>query len=54
MMMEQVGDAEPAVVRVFQDLPSIPIPIWLVSHRELRTNPRIRLVFDRLAAGLER
>jgi len=25
---------------------------WLVTHRELRTNPGIRLVFDVLAEGL--
>jgi hypothetical protein len=27
-------------------------PIWLVSHRELRTSRRIRVVFEALAAGL--
>jgi hypothetical protein len=27
-------------------------PIWLTSHRELRTNKRIRLVFDFLAEEL--
>jgi DNA-binding transcriptional LysR family regulator len=52
MMMEEIGDAEPGVRRILPDLPSIPVPIWLVSHRELQTNRRIRLVFDRLADGL--
>jgi hypothetical protein len=28
-------------------------PIWLVSHRELRTSRRIRVVFEALAAGLQ-
>ena len=29
------------------------IPVWLVSHRELRTSRRIRVVFDLLAKELE-
>ena len=53
-MMEEVGDAEPLVQRVLADLPAIPIPIWLVCHRELHTSRRIRVVFDRIAAGLAR
>ncbi len=28
-------------------------PIWLVSHRELRTSRRIRVVFEALAQGLQ-
>ena len=28
------------------------VPVWLVTHRELRTSPRIRAVFDTLAQGL--
>jgi DNA-binding transcriptional LysR family regulator len=52
MMMEDVGRPEPGVVRVFTDLPSISLPIWLVCHRELRTSRRMRLVFDWLAEGL--
>jgi DNA-binding transcriptional LysR family regulator len=51
-VMEAVGDAEPGMVRVLPELPPLPVPIWLVSHRELRTSRRIRLVFDALAAGL--
>ena len=52
MMMEEVGTREPGVVKVFDQLPSIPVPVWLVCHRELRTSRRMRLVFDWLAAGL--
>jgi DNA-binding transcriptional LysR family regulator len=52
MMMDDVGQAEPAVRRILPDLPSIPVPIWLVCHRELQTSRRLRLVFDHLAAGL--
>ena len=52
MMMDEVGAKEPAVVRVFPALPSIPVPLWVVCHRELRTSRRLRLVFDWLAKGL--
>ena len=33
-------------------LPSIPVEIWLTTHRELHTSRRIRLVYDTLAASL--
>lgn len=53
MMMDEIAAAEPGVVRVFDALPSIHLPIWLVCHRELRTSRRIRLVFDWLYEGLK-
>ena len=34
MMMDE-GAKEPAVVRVFPELPSVPVPLWVVCHREL-------------------
>ena len=40
-----VPDIEP----ILPDLDPIPVPIWLVTHRELHTSRRIRLVFDLLA-----
>lgn len=29
------------------------LPLWLVSHRELRTNPRIKFVFDHIAESIQ-
>ena len=52
MQPEVLGEAEPGVEKVLASLPSPQFPIWLVTHRELRTNRRIRLVFDLLARGL--
>jgi len=40
------------VVRVLDDVPPVYFPIWLVSHRELRTSRRIQRVFEALAQGL--
>jgi hypothetical protein len=34
-------------------VPPIRFPIWLVTHRELRTARRIRVVFDALARMLD-
>lgn len=33
--------------------PSIPIPYWLVTHRELHTSRRIRIVYDHLSEELK-
>ncbi len=50
-MMRDVGEPDPRVERALPDL-AFTVPIWLVSHRELRTSRRIRLVFDALAEAL--
>ncbi|MEM8536784.1 MAG: LysR family transcriptional regulator [Pseudomonadota bacterium] len=42
----------PDVSKVLSGLPPIPFPAWLVTHRELHTSHRIRMVFDALADGL--
>ena len=52
-MMDEIGDTTPEVVRVLDEVPRIRFPIWLVTHRELRTARRIRLVFDMLAEALD-
>jgi DNA-binding transcriptional LysR family regulator len=51
-MMEEIAHDTPGVVRVLDDLPPIRFPVWLVTHRELRTSRRIRVVFEALAEGL--
>ncbi|MFT5651682.1 MAG: DNA-binding transcriptional LysR family regulator, partial [Yoonia sp.] len=49
-----IGDADPGVRRVLPDLEPLVFPIWLVAHRELTTNRRIRMVYDFLAVELRR
>jgi DNA-binding transcriptional LysR family regulator len=44
----------PELEEVWPDFPTIDIPIWLVTHRELHTSKRIRLVFDLLAETLSK
>ncbi len=43
------GDNEPGVERAAPFMPGFAYQLWLVSHRELKTSRRIRLVFDFLA-----
>lgn len=52
IMMEEVGDKEPALVRVLPDVAVVTLPTWLISHRELKTNRRIRVTYDLLAERL--
>ncbi len=52
MMMDQIAEDTPGVVRVLDGLPQVRFPIWLVTHRELRTARRIRVVYDILAEAL--
>jgi len=42
----------PELENVWPELEPIQIETWLVAHRELRTNPSIRMVFDLLSDGL--
>ena len=52
LLPEVLCDAEPGLEKVFPDLTPIQFPIWLVTHRELQTSRRIRIVFDQLARGM--
>ncbi|MEO0752351.1 MAG: LysR family transcriptional regulator [Pseudomonadota bacterium] len=54
LMNEDIGTTTPGIEAVFPDDPPITYPVWLVTHRELHTSRRIRLVYDMLAAGLSR
>lgn len=45
-------EVTPGVERVFTELPAPRFPVWLTAHRELRSSPRIRLVYDALAEAL--
>jgi DNA-binding transcriptional LysR family regulator len=47
--MDEIAALTPSVIRVLDDIGPITFPIWLVTHRELHTAQRIRVVFDLLA-----
>jgi DNA-binding transcriptional LysR family regulator len=52
LITETIGAAEPRVRRVLPAMAPIIVPMWLATHRELRTSKRVRTVFDFLAAEL--
>jgi len=52
IMPEEIGDAEPLVKQVLPSFLPITFPIWLTTHRELRTSRRVRIVYDLLAEEL--
>lgn len=54
VMLREIGDRTPGVIRIMTDMALPRFPIWLVTHRELRTSRRIRLVYDILAGELPR
>jgi len=45
---------DPAVIPLLPKLKIQPIPVWLAVHKEVRTNKRIRAVYDYLADALPR
>lgn len=52
MLPDALCEAEPELEKVLPSLPSPQFPVWLVTHRELQTSRRIRIVFDQLVTGL--
>ena len=50
---EEAAESEPSLCKVLPDFPSIMSDIWLVVHRELRMNRRVKTVFDFLVEELE-
>ena len=51
-MQCQIGDPDPLLARILPDLELPVMPLWLAAPDALRTNPRIRRVWDFLAQAL--
>ena len=47
-----LAEREPGLRRLLPDLPIPPLPVWLAVHREIRSNARVRAVFDFLASAV--
>ncbi|MDH5232370.1 MAG: LysR family transcriptional regulator [Gammaproteobacteria bacterium] len=52
LLPDQLAEFEPAFVKVLPELQVFRAPIWLVVHRELRMNRRVRAVYDFLVEEL--
>lgn len=48
----RIGDDDPDVVRICPDFMPFGFQVWLVAHREVHRNARLRIVFDFLAEAL--
>lgn len=51
-MNRNIGRAEPRVVEIATGAAIPSLPVWLTAHAELRSQPRVRRVFDGLADAL--
>lgn len=51
-MLREIADRTPGVTKLFTDMPPISVPIWLVTHVQMQSSPRIRFVQERLAEEL--
>ncbi len=49
----QIGQRSGGMVQVLPDLPLENLPVWLVAAKALRQTPRIRRVYDLLAATIK-
>ncbi|MES0879777.1 LysR family transcriptional regulator [Roseibium sp. SCP14] len=52
IMADEIAVRCADILPAFEDVTPVTFPIWLVTHRELHTSRRIRIVFDLLAEGL--
>lgn len=52
MLPVEIGEAYPELENPSSEFEPLSIETWLVAHRELKTNLRIRVVFDLLAEGI--
>ncbi len=44
-----IAETRPVLEEVLPSLPPFDVPVWLITHRELHTSRRIRLVYDTIA-----
>ena len=49
---DYMANADAGVRRVLPELSVPPLPVWLTVHREIRSSPRIRIVYDFLAMAI--
>ncbi|MFT5798525.1 MAG: DNA-binding transcriptional LysR family regulator, partial [Candidatus Azotimanducaceae bacterium] len=52
LLPTDISEHYPELENPFSEFEPISIETWLVAHRELKTNLRIRVVFDLLAEGI--
>lgn len=53
-MLREVAERTPGIVKLVPDMPPISVPVWLITHQDLQSSPRIRLVYKILSEGLSK
>ncbi|SMX50686.1 hypothetical protein [Maliponia aquimaris] len=53
LMMDEIALADPEIARAAPYF-SVPVPMWLFAHREVRISCRVRAVINTLAEALSR
>lgn len=53
IIAQNIAKHDPQMVRLWPHIPAFDFPVWLVTHRELHTSKKIRLVFDVLEQVLK-
>ncbi|MCR9077477.1 MAG: LysR family transcriptional regulator [Hyphomonadaceae bacterium] len=51
-LTRDIEQLDPRIRPILPDKITLPVPVWLVTHRELHTSKRIRVVYDILAEEL--
>jgi DNA-binding transcriptional LysR family regulator len=51
-MARYLAASLPQVNIILPEMPMPSLPVWLTVHREIRTSPRIRAVYDALAQAV--
>lgn len=54
VVLDVAAQSMPGLRVLLPELSRVPVPLWLVTHREVQTSRRIRLVYDILAEELRR
>jgi DNA-binding transcriptional LysR family regulator len=54
LISDDIARRMPDLQRLLPEDVAIPVPLWLTTHRDLRTSRRIRVVYDFLAEALGR
>lgn len=49
IMSDPIAAMDDTMVAAFPDITPLSFPVWLVAHRDVRRNARVRLVYDLLA-----
>lgn len=53
-MSDRIAKGDPDFVPLLTDVTDLTFPTWLVTHRDLHTSRRIRLVFDHLLEAMRK